>query len=198
VARKRSLDEGPALRDEIMAKASALFYERGYAATSIRDIADAVGISSSTMYHHFINKQEVLNAITTNFMTDFVAATVPVLRDLARTPTERIRDVVRIHLAMSDERRCELLVGTAVRYALNPQQRREGIKLQQAYHDAVREVIAEGCATGEFHVEDIGLTTMAILDMLNGVREWFQRTGPVTLTEVVNRYTTLTLKTLQP
>src|SRR5690348_434073 len=111
MARKRSLDEGPVLRGEIMNRAAALFYERGYAATSIRDIADAVGISSSTMYHHFTNKQDVLHAIISRFMTDFVAATVPVLRDTTVPPVHRVRSLVRLHLTISDDRRPELLIG---------------------------------------------------------------------------------------
>jgi AcrR family transcriptional regulator len=197
MARKRSLDEGP-VRDKIMARASTLFYERGYAATSIRDIADAVGISSSTMYHHFTNKQDVLFAIMSRFMSDFVDATVPILRDGSRTPTDRIREMVRVHLTLSEERRPELLVGNPIRYALDPEQKRIGIAFQQAYHDAVRDVIDEGCRSGEFTVEDIGITTMAVLDMLNGVREWLRSSGPLTVDEVGDRYTTLTLKMLRP
>ena len=105
MARKRSLDEGPVLRGKIMERAGVLFYERGFAATSIRDIADAVGISSSTLYHHFTNKQEVLHAIAVNFMRDFVAETTVVLRDTSRSPTERIRETVRLHLTISEDRR---------------------------------------------------------------------------------------------
>jgi AcrR family transcriptional regulator len=193
VARKRSLDEGPVLAGEIMTKASELFYERGYGATSIRDIAEAVGISSSTMYHHFTNKQEVLFAIVSNFMSDFVEATVPDLRDRTRTPTERIRECVRTHLRFSEERRPQLLVGNPIRYALNAEQQRAGISFQQTYHDAVRDVIEEGRATGEFRVEDVEITTMAILDMLNGVREWFRRPGRLTLDEIVDTYQNLAL-----
>ncbi|MCI2416840.1 TetR/AcrR family transcriptional regulator [Saccharopolyspora sp. K220] len=196
MARKRSLDEGPVLRGRIMRRASVLFYERGYAATSIRDIADAVGISSSTMYHHFTNKQEVLHAIIANFMTDFVATTLPVLRDELRTPTERIREIVALHLKISDERRPELLIGNPIRYALNPRQQRDGIAAQAKYHDAVRAVIEEGRATGEFEVADVDLTTMAVLDMLNGVREWFRHSGRLTLDEVIDQYTAMTLKVL--
>jgi AcrR family transcriptional regulator len=193
VARKRSLDEGPVLAGEIMTKASELFYERGYGATSIRDIAEAVGISSSTMYHHFTNKQEVLFAIVSNFMSDFVEATVPDLCDRTRTPTERIRECVRTHLRFSEERRPQLLVGNPIRYALNAEQQRAGIRFQQTYHDAVRDVIEEGRATGEFRVEDVEITTMAILDMLNGVREWFRRPGRLTLDEIVDTYQNLVL-----
>lgn len=176
--------------------ASAKFYERGFGATSIRDIADAVGISSSTLYHHFTSKQDILHACVVRFMGDFVAATVPSLQDPAQSPTERIRHMVRLHLEFSDDRRHELLIGNPIRYALNPEQQKEGIALQQAYHDAVRAVIAEGCRRGEFATADPELTTMAVLDMLNGVREWYRRTGPLSRDEVIDRYTEIVLKIL--
>jgi AcrR family transcriptional regulator len=191
VARKKSLDEGRVPREEILQRASLLFHERGYGATSIRDIAEAVGLSSSTMYHHFANKQDVLHAIVSRFMSDFVDATVPVLRDTALTPAERIRRIVRIHIELSDDRRPELLIGNPIRYALNPAQREHGIRMQLAYHDAVRDTIAEGVQAGEFTVADAELTTMAMLDMLNGIREWYSPAGRLARDEVVARYTNL-------
>lgn len=191
MARKKSLDEGRVPREEILQRASLLFYERGYGATSIRDIAEAVGISSSTMYHHFANKQDVLYAIVNRFMSDFAAATVPVLRDESVSPAERIRRVIRLHIEISDDRRPELLIGNPIRYALDPAQREHAIGLQIAYHDAVRDTIAEGCRCGEFRVEDVPLTTMAILDMLNGIREWFSPAGRLSRAAVIERYTGL-------
>jgi AcrR family transcriptional regulator len=191
VARKKSLDEGRVPREEILQRASLLFYERGYGATSIRDIADAVGISSSTMYHHFANKQDVLYAIVSRFMSDFVDATVPVLRDEALSPADRIRRIVRLHIEISDDRRPELLIGNPIRYALDSVQREHAIALQIAYHDAVRDTIAEGCHAGEFLVDDVSITTMAILDMLNGIREWFSPAGRLSRTELTETYTGL-------
>ena len=191
MARKKSLDEGRVPREEILQRASVLFYERGYGATSIRDIADAVGISSSTMYHHFTNKQDVLYAIVTRFMTDFVNATVPVLRDSTLNPAERIRRVIGLHIEISDDRRPELLIGNPIRYALDPDQREHATALQIAYHDAVRDTIVEGCLAGDFRVADVSVTTMAILDMLNGIREWFSPAGRLGRDKLVERYTAL-------
>lgn len=179
-----------------MAASAKLFYERGYAATSIRDIAEAVDISSSTMYHHFKNKQEVLHAIVTQFMTDFVAATDEILHDKQLTPTERIRRTVRKHIEFSDDRRPELLVGNPIRNALDADQQQEGIRLQSAYHDAVRDTIKEGVESGEFDVPDVAVATMAVLDMLNGVREWFTPRGTLTRDALVERYVWLVLRLL--
>ena len=191
MARKKSLDEGRVPREEILQRASLLFYERGYGATSIRDIAEAVGLSSSTMYHHFANKQDVLYAIVDRFMSDFVDATVPVLRDTTLNPADRIRRTVRLHIEISDDRRPELLIGNPIRYALDPAQREHATGLQIAYHDAVRDAIAEGCQAGEFRVADVSVTTMAILDMLNGIREWYSPAGRLSRDEVIGCYTDL-------
>jgi AcrR family transcriptional regulator len=189
VARKKSLDEGRVPREEILQRASLLFYERGYGTTSIRDIAEAVGLSSSTMYHHFANKQDVLYAVVSRFMSDFVSATVPVLRDQALSPAERIRRTVRLHIEISDDRRPELLIGNPIRYALDPAQQEHATGLQIVYHDAVRDTIAEGCRTGEFRVADVSMATMAILDMLNGIREWYSPAGRLSRDEVIVGYT---------
>lgn len=191
MARKKSLDQGPVLRGQILARASELFYERGYAATSIRDVAEAVGISSSTMYHHFTNKQEVLRSIVVGFMVDFNAATLPVLADGSRTVTDRLDEVIRIHIEMSDDRRPELLVGNPIRYALSVDEQEEGIALQARYHDAVLALVEGGRATGELDVRDAGIATMALLDMLNGIREWYAPDGRLDREEVVQDYIAL-------
>jgi len=50
-------------RDEIMDAASRLFVAKGYAATTINDLLDEVGIARGTLYHHFTSKEEVLDGL---------------------------------------------------------------------------------------------------------------------------------------
>jgi AcrR family transcriptional regulator len=198
MARKRSLDDGPQLRELIMEQASQLFYERGFGSTSIRDVAEAAQMSSSTMYHYFTNKQDLLHAIVVRFMTDFVAATTPLLEDASLSPTQRLLEVVRLHIEISDDRRPELLVGNPIRNALEPQQRSDAVRLQYEYQVAVRTMITEGCATGEFTCPDARIATLALLDMLNGIREWFVPGGQLDRDEIVRLYQELALKLLAP
>jgi AcrR family transcriptional regulator len=193
VARKKSLDQGPVLRQQILQSASHLFYDRGFAATSIRDIAIDVGISSSTMYHHFTNKKEILNAVVTRFMEDFNAATIPVLTDSSSDLLDRLRTVIKIHIEMSDERRPELLAGNPVRYALDATQREHVLGLQASYNSAVRTMIDEGVTSGAFSVPDSALATMALLDMLNGIREWYRSDGRVDRATIIREYTNFAL-----
>ena len=54
---------------------------------------------------------------------------------------------------------------------------------------AVGDGVGVPVAAGVFVVDDVDTTTMALLDMLNGVREWFNHTGHLSINDVVNRYT---------
>ncbi|MCS6867707.1 TetR/AcrR family transcriptional regulator, partial [Thermus sp.] len=51
-------------KDRILEEAAKLFTEKGYEATSVQDIAQAVGLSKAALYHHFAGKEEVLYAIS--------------------------------------------------------------------------------------------------------------------------------------
>lgn len=50
-------------RAKIMDAAARLFVERGYAATSVRDIAAAIGVSNPSLYHHFASKGDLLEQL---------------------------------------------------------------------------------------------------------------------------------------
>jgi hypothetical protein len=105
--------------------------------------------------------------------------------------TGRIRRVVRLHIEFSDDRRPEL-PGSH----LDPAYRDLAVKLRRDYHDAVREAIDDGCRSGEFTIRDVSVTTMAVLDMLNGIREWFSQSGPLTRSEIIDRYQDLVMTIL--
>src|ERR1700760_1924042 len=59
-----------ARRAELLAIAAQLFAERGLRATTVRDIADAAGILSGSLYHHFDSKESMVDEILRNFLDD--------------------------------------------------------------------------------------------------------------------------------
>ena len=197
MARKISLDEGPVIHRKILDVGARLYSERGFAATSIRDLADAAGISSSTIYHHFPNKQAVLYEILRSFMENFIAEINPVLTRTDLGPTARIVRAVSLHLQISERDRLQLVVGSSVMSALSPEQSKDISTLQRAYRREFQATIVDGVERGEFHVGLPSLTTSAILDMLNGVREWLRQDGSLTLEEIIDHYQQLVLSMLR-
>ena len=57
-------------RSEILAKAASLYAEQGIAATTVREIAEAVGILSGSLYHHFTSKEEMVHEIIAAYLED--------------------------------------------------------------------------------------------------------------------------------
>ena len=83
-------------RDEILAIASACFAERGFAATTVREIADASGILSGSLYHHFDSKESMVD-------------------ELVRSALERILDAYRAAITQAPDP--EHALGALVRAA---------------------------------------------------------------------------------
>ncbi|MEV0947572.1 TetR/AcrR family transcriptional regulator [Rhodococcus sp. NPDC049939] len=59
-----------ARRAELLSIAAELFAERGLRATTVRDIADAAGILSGSLYHHFDSKESMVDEILRSFLDD--------------------------------------------------------------------------------------------------------------------------------
>ena len=55
-------------REELLELAAAMFAERGLRATTVRDIADAAGILSGSLYHHFSSKEEMVDEVLRSFL----------------------------------------------------------------------------------------------------------------------------------
>lgn len=89
-------------RDLILERAADLFARQGVASTTVREIAEAVGILSGSLYHHFASKDEIVDAIVSGFMDDLVARYEAVLAG-DTDPATRLRGLVHASIATSSE-----------------------------------------------------------------------------------------------
>jgi AcrR family transcriptional regulator len=80
-------------RDVILERAADLFARQGVAATTVREIADAVGILSGSLYHHFASKDDIVDAIVGSFMDELVGRYDAVLASTGDA-AERLRGLV--------------------------------------------------------------------------------------------------------
>jgi len=159
-------------RDEIVAVSARLFRQRGYRETSIREIADALGIKSASLYYHFVNKDEILYAIAHGLMEDFVAEVTPVLA-AAADPPAAIRAAVDAHLRFDYANLDRVIVSARERRALPAARQRPINELRADHRHAMRDAVAAGVADGSFAVDHPEIATNAVLDLLTGVKEWY-------------------------
>jgi len=160
-------------REEVLERAARLFAEKGYDAASMREIAEAVAIRPSSLYHHFPSKERILFEICYGFHRDFGLEVVPELR-AERPPEEAIRAAIRAHILYSNRRWAHVVVGMRERRSLPADQQAAIRALRRQYRDAIASTIQRGCEQGSFSVPDVKLAAMAVLDMVNGMAQWYR------------------------
>ncbi|MEV6926639.1 TetR/AcrR family transcriptional regulator [Dactylosporangium sp. NPDC051485] len=89
-------------REAILDSAAALFARKGVAATTVRQIADEVGILSGSLYHHFDSKEAMVDEIVSSYLTDLQARYEAVLAREAGS-RERLHDLVVASLEVVEE-----------------------------------------------------------------------------------------------
>ena len=176
-----------ARRDDILRIASELFAERGFNAVGMRAIADAVGMRSSSLYYHFPSKMDILHAIALDATKSFVESQLPRL-EIDGSHANRLLELVREHVKYFWAHRVEEMVGLRELRELEAERREEVNAYRRSYQRALIAFVEEGRKLGEFEVEDPRVATMAVLNMINGVNEWFHEGGKLTIDEVADAY----------
>jgi len=160
---------------EILRGAAAAFRDKGYAATSVRDIARRLSMAPGNLYYYFRNKQEILY-----FCQDYsLEVLLREARSIVRLPVpaeEKVRRLVRAQvLCMLDE-----LHGSAGHiefHAMPKRSLRRIIGRRDEYEGMVRGVVEEGVRSGQFAPCDPKLVTLAILGAVNWTARWYRAEG---------------------
>jgi AcrR family transcriptional regulator len=179
--------------DAVLDAALTLFAERGYHGTAVSQIAASLGIRTPSLYNHMRSKQDLLEAIigrTVDGVLDDFRTAVEGLSD----PVERLRRAVRVYALRHATHRREALVANRDTTSL-PEPARTRIREQERSHErAVRGIISDGVAAGDFHVESPGLASFAILEMCLSIARWFRHDGARTAGQVAEEYADFALR----
>ncbi|WP_406265447.1 TetR/AcrR family transcriptional regulator [Streptomyces sp. NBC_00191] len=183
----------PEAARKLLVAAVEAFAERGYHATTTRDIAGRAGMSPAALYIHYKTKEELLHRIS-RIGHDKALEVLSTAADTGSTPSERlaaaVSSFVRWHAGRHDTAR-------VVQYeldALSGEHREEIVELRRRSDAVVRGILHEGVESGEFDVPDVPGTTVAVLSLCIDVARWFNTRGRRTPDEVGALYADLVLR----
>jgi AcrR family transcriptional regulator len=89
-------------RNEIKKAAARLFRKRGFKATSMRDIAEAVGIKAASIYNHINSKQELLNELLLEIATIFTKEMAEIQASNLGTK-QKLERIIAVHVRLTIE-----------------------------------------------------------------------------------------------
>jgi len=188
-----------ARRREIEDVASTLFRERGYAGTSVRDIARAMDIQGASLYAHVASKQDVLRAIVERMASRFEHAADDALKaidgpDGQATPRARLAALTRAHVEVVTDDLGRATVFVHEWRSLDPDLRARMSKRRDAYERRFRSVIADGVDQGEFAAVDPAAAAAFILTALNGLVAWYRPDGRLEPAAIADLFTDLAVR----
>jgi AcrR family transcriptional regulator len=163
-------------RLEILHAAARVFRRRGIAAAGMREIADEAGLSPGNLYYYFDSKDELLLYCQERTLEHMLAA-VEAAKIGAPSSAAQLRAILRAHVhALLDE-----LEGSTAHLEIDslPEALRAPmIRKRDKYERALRALVAQGMARGEFARCDAALVTRAMLGAVNWTARWFRPDGP--------------------
>ena len=173
-------------KEVIMREAAYLFRRKGYSATTLRELAKRSGIQGGSIYHHFTSKQEIVFKIITETMAELLQ--VQNIIEEEQNPVEKLRKAVRFHLGLTKNRPDEMHITDAELWFLSKAQLEIVQGQRMAYNKIFFQIIEEGTRRKFMNVNNLKLTTTAILQMLTGISYWFKEDGPLTILEIADEY----------
>lgn len=183
----RASVEEPNRRADIVRAAGRLFAEKGYAATTIRDIARAVDMQSGSPFYHFKTKHDMLRAVV---LEGIAAINDAVIRaaNSGKPPRATFEAMLRAHLD-------QLLGDTGRDFAatllhesrhLDPAVRAEVIALKDGYEKMWQKVLKDLKRAGL--IEDDGpVTRLFLMGALNWTVQWYRPDGPHGIEQIARR-----------
>lgn len=165
-----------AVRDQILRTAADLFRDRGFPATTLDDVAGALGMSKASLYTYFPGKHEILAAISQETIERFTRELALVLGS-GLSPEDKLRRIVRDHVRFVIDNRSFLTVFFSEEANLPSRFARALAAQKDRYDKGVESVVADGIRRGVFRDVPPRLVVFGLLGMVNWVYKWYNPRG---------------------
>lgn len=177
----------PGRREEMLEAAVALFSRKGYHATTVRDIADEVGMQSGSLYAHIASKEDLLLEVVMQAADQFMAVITPIA-DGDEPAGVKLKRAMAAHIQVVARSPEAATVFLHEWKALAPKRRQVVAERRAAYEAELGRIIRQGVEAGEFRPVDETFVRLLVLSAVNWVYQWYRHGGGLGADEVAERF----------
>lgn len=192
----KSKKTSPAKEQEIIAVAARLFKEKGYRATTLEDIAAAVGMLKGSLYYYIQSKEELLYLV----VRDPIRQAYNRLEEIVHTDTsaqDKISRAITNHMTLFHQHYPHIAVYLHDYHNLMQKLQKNAIETPKHYQRLWATLLQQGVDTGELRPDlDTKVTGYAILGMCNWVYRWYNPHGALSAKDIADVFTKLVLEGL--
>ena len=187
-----------ARRDAMLALAAELFAEKGFRATTVRDIADAAGVLSGSLYHHFDSKESIVDRLLSEFLNDLLTQYREVV-EAGGPPRVMLERFIEVAFAALPRHRAAIVVFQQDGAYLAGFERFEYVdtiatEIERLWLD----VIEQGVSAGELITENPKLAYHFIRDAVWVSVRWYRPDGEWSPADLAREFTSIVIKGLAP
>ncbi|MEM8872286.1 MAG: TetR/AcrR family transcriptional regulator [Pseudomonadota bacterium] len=190
---RKSGSNGEQTARDIRAAATTLFAAHGYAAVSMRQIAQRVGVQVGALYLYTPDKQSLLSDLMIDHLEDLLSEW-----DRARSgvtePVARLSEFVRFHVRHHLTRADAVFIAYMELRSLSPENFSKIERLRRLYETQLEDILHEGAARGTFHLLDARISTLGLIALLTGVTTWYRDGGRLSPERIEQVYVAMALR----
>lgn len=161
-----------------------LFHRQGYNATSLRQIADGVGLQVGSLYNHMSSKEELLFDVMRGVMAELIEHTEEEMAAAGDDPVAQVQAFLGASIHYHATRQKETFIGNSELRGLSDAHRAEVVALRDGYETLLRDALARAKDAGTLEIEDVQLATFAALAICTSVATWYRPHGRVSLDDL--------------
>ena len=175
------MDDSP--RGRVLRAAAYLFHEQGYARTTVRELAQIVGIQSGSLFHHFKTKDDILCAVMEEAII-YNLAQMKLAIELGQTPAERLKGLIRAELESINGNTSNAMAVLVYEWnAISRAQQEPLLAMRQEYETLWLNVLEDLKQQGHVH-HDTFIWRRLISGATFGTAPWYKPNGRISLEEL--------------
>jgi len=185
-------------KEQIFRTAAELFREKGYVASSMRDLAQKLGIEAASLYSHIRSKEEILHNICFEMAAEFRKSLEEVEKQKNLNASEKLRRGIIGHVqVMARDLTASAVFMNEHRHLSQPYLR-DFLLLRINYINRFKAIIEDGMNSGEFKSNiDKKLAVMTLFSSFNWMPQWYDPEGAVDPVELGRQLTDMLVNGLK-
>ena len=168
---------------EVYRTAAEIILQKGYDATSVSDIAEALGITKAGLYHYIHGKTQLLFDIMQYGLNELDREVAQPARKIADAET-RLRFMIRMHARIVTRGHGAVTILVDEARALTPTQNRKIVRRKREYFDFLRATLREMKSQRKLRDVNVTVAAFSLLGMINWLSRWYQADGPLNEQEI--------------
>jgi AcrR family transcriptional regulator len=174
--------------EEIQRVTGYLFAHKGYRPTTMREIAQELGMDKSSLYHYFKSKEDILFKLANDTISD----SLETLKKICATdlpPVEKLKEVLAFHVRYyaGDQEGLILLMANELN-SLNEEYRSILVKKQRRYVQLIKAILKELSSQRKLKQIHPSIMTFAFFGMVHYTIKWYHKQGPVGVDELADLF----------